>query len=174
MLCAGAVVYGPVLFLASLAPSFPSVPLFLSLLSLPLRGVVPWWVHPARVRGTYSSLSTVGLNWTGYIDCAGSMDHILIPSAHLFSYLVWGSGRRAVQRLKNAWGCGPVTAAERTGTLHDAAVTMTTSFTMHSLSQHSHARARCPVFLSLHGMGGVVVWCIHRRGLWLILSCVDS
>ena len=54
LLCAGAVVYGPVFFLASLAPSFPSVPLFLSLLSLPLRGVVPWWVHPARVRGTYS------------------------------------------------------------------------------------------------------------------------
>ena len=113
-------------------------------------------------------LSTVGLHWTGYIDCAGSIDHILIPSGHLFSYLVWGSGRRTVQRLKNAWGCGPVTAAERAGTPYDAAVTMTTSFTMHSLSQHSHARARCPVFLSLHGMGGVVGWCIHRRGLWLV------
>ena len=69
-----------------------------------------------------------------------------------------------MQRLKNAWGCGPVTAAERAGTLYDAAVTMTTSFTMHSLSQHSqsvvvrfsmHARV---VLSSCLSMGCVVSW----------------
>ena len=77
MLCAGAVVYGPVFFLAPLAPSFPSVPLFLSLLSLPLRGVVPWCVHPARVCGVVwcgAMWCHVVCSWWGVMCCGMAHD----------------------------------------------------------------------------------------------------
>ena len=51
---------------------------------------------------------------------------------------------------------------------------MLTSVAVGNTGCTQHARAHCPVFLSLHGLCGVVVWCMHGRGLWLTLSCVDS